>query len=106
MEVDDVEVEGAAIGIDIRGGARAVLRASDIHDCSGEGVLIVGAGSPWISHNAFRRNKGAGLAARGAARPALFGNIFEKNTLELPPDMPMEHCAGAQRNSRQWKGRA
>jgi PPM family protein phosphatase len=89
VEVDDVEVEGAAIGIDIRNGARTVLRASDIHDCSGEGVLIVGAGSPWISHNAFRRNKGAGLAARGAARPALCGNIFEKTTLELPPEIPM-----------------
>jgi len=90
LEVDDIEVEGAAIGVEIRDSAGATLRASDIHDCSGEGALIVGAGAPWISHNAFRRNKGAGLAARGGARPALLGNVFEKNALELPPEMPMD----------------
>ncbi len=90
LEVDDIEVEGAAIGVEIRDSAGATLRASDIHDCTGEGVLIVGAGSPWISHNAFRRNKGLGLAARGGARPALLGNIFEKNGIELPPEMPLD----------------
>jgi hypothetical protein len=90
VEVDDVDVEGAAVGIEIRGTASPALRASDIHDCSSDGVLISGASTPWISHNTFRRNKGAGLAARGGARPALWGNVFEKNALELPPEMSMD----------------
>ena len=84
-EVDDVEVEGAAVGIEIRGGD-ATVQASDIHDCGAEGMLITG-GSPWISHNTFRGNKGPGLAARPGTRPNLWGNLFEKNALELPPEM-------------------
>lgn len=86
-EVDDVEVEGAAVGIEIRGGAVAV-EASDIHDCGAEGMLITGA-SPWVSHNTFRGNKGPGLAARAGARPNLWGNLFEKNALELPAEMSL-----------------
>ncbi|MBZ5727649.1 MAG: protein phosphatase 2C domain-containing protein [Acidobacteriia bacterium] len=89
VEVDDVDVGGAAVGIEIRGGS-AVLRANAIHDCSSEGVLILGAAAPWLSHNEIRRNKGAGLAARDGARPVLWGNVFEKNAVELPPDMPLE----------------
>lgn len=85
VEVDDVEVEGAAVGIEIRGGA-VTVEASDIHDCGAEGLLITGA-SPWISHNSFRNNKGPGLAARAGARPNLWGNFFEKSALELPPEM-------------------
>jgi serine/threonine protein phosphatase PrpC len=87
VEVDDVEVEGAGIGIEIRGAASPVLRANSIHDCTAEGVLILGDSRPWISHNDIRRNKGAGLAARDGARPALLGNIFEKNAPEVPDDL-------------------
>lgn len=91
VEVDDVEVDGAAVGVEIRGGGSGPsLLASDIHDCSAEGVLILGSSAPWISHNSFRRNKGAELAARGGARPALLGNTFDKNALELPPELPMD----------------
>jgi len=64
-----------------------VLRANAIHDCSNEGVLILGASEPWISHNDIRRNKGAGIAARDGARPAMVGNVFEKNAVEVPEDM-------------------
>ena len=87
VEVDDVEVEGAGIGVEIRGAASPVLRANSIHDCASEGVLILGASRAWISHNDFRRNKGAGLAARDGARPALLQNVFEKNVVEVPPEM-------------------
>ena len=87
VEVDDVEVEGAGIGVEIRGTASPVLRANSIHDCANEGVLILGGSQPWISHNDIRRNKGVGLAARDGARPALLGNVFEKNVVEVPEDM-------------------
>ena len=87
VEVDDVEVDGAGVGVEIRGTANPVLRANAIHDCANQGVLILGASEPWISHNDIRRNKGAGLAARDGARPAMVGNVFEKNAVEVPEDM-------------------
>jgi len=90
VEMDDLEVAGAAIGIDIRGTASPVLRASAIHDCTSEGVLISGASTPWLSHNAIQRNGHAGVAARDGARPLLVGNIFEKNPVDLPPDVNMD----------------
>jgi hypothetical protein len=89
-EVDEVEVSGAGVGIEVRGGARVALRGSSIHDCAGVGVLISGPSAPWISHNIVRGNK-VGLAVRDGARPALADNLFEKNKtgLELPPEMPL-----------------
>jgi len=87
VEVDDVEVEGAGIGVEIRGVRSPALRANSIHDCTNEGVLILGESQAWISHNDIRRNKGAGLAARDGARPALAGNVFEKNAVEVPAEM-------------------
>ena len=60
------------------------MEASSIHDCSAEGVLILGPSAAFISHNDFRRNKGAGLAAREGARPILLDNVFEKNAVEVP----------------------
>jgi len=89
VEVDDVEIERVGIGIEVRGAASPLLQASAIHDCSAEGILISGPSSPWIVHNSLQRNKGAGLAARDGARPSLWGNVFEKNRLELPPDVPL-----------------
>jgi parallel beta-helix repeat protein len=87
VEIDNVEVHGAGIGIQMRGGSGASLSASTVEDCLAEGILITGGASPWISHNIVRRNKGAGVAARDGARPLLRGNTFEKNAVELPPDL-------------------
>ncbi|HEX3742399.1 MAG TPA: protein phosphatase 2C domain-containing protein [Bryobacteraceae bacterium] len=87
VEVDDVEVDGAGIGIEVRGTASPVLRADSIHDCITDGVLILGGSQAWISHNDIRRNKGAGLAARDGAHPALLDNVFEKNVVEVPDEM-------------------
>jgi hypothetical protein len=86
VEVDDVEVTGAGVGIEIRGAQSPVLRGNSIQDCAGEGVLISGPSRPWLSHNSIQRNKKAGVAARGGARPALLDNVFEKNPLELGPE--------------------
>jgi PPM family protein phosphatase len=87
VEIDNVEVHGAGIGIQVRGGSGTSLSASTVEDCLAEGILITGGASPWISHNIFRRNKGAGLAARDGARPLLRDNLFEKNAVELPPEL-------------------
>jgi serine/threonine protein phosphatase PrpC len=87
VEVDDVEVDGAGIGVSIRGSASPSLRADSIHDCINEGVLILGGSQAWISHNDIRRNKGVGLAARDGARPALLDNIFEKNAVDVPAEL-------------------
>jgi parallel beta-helix repeat protein len=86
VEIDDVEVQGAGIGVEIRGTANPVLRANSIRDCTAEGVLILGASSPWISHNVIQGNKGPGIAARDGAKPALLENTIERNGLEVPGD--------------------
>jgi PPM family protein phosphatase len=83
-EIDDVEVKGAGVGIEILGGASPVLRANAIVDCLAEGVLILGPGAPWLSHNLIQANKGAGVAARDGAKPSLLGNMFDRNVLEPP----------------------
>jgi serine/threonine protein phosphatase PrpC len=84
VEIDDVEVKGAGVGIEILGSASPVLRANAIRDCLAEGVLILGPGTPWLSHNLIQTNKGAGLAARDGAKPSLLANTFDRNVLEPP----------------------
>ena len=87
VEIDNVEVHGAGVGVQVRGGHAVSFSASVVEDCLAEGMLITGGADPWISHSIFRRNKGAGLAARDGAKPVLRDNIFEKNSVELPPEM-------------------
>jgi serine/threonine protein phosphatase PrpC len=87
VEIDDVEVKGAGVGIEIRGTASPSVRASTIHDSLAEGILILGASTPWLSHNLIQTNKGAGVAAREGARPSLLGNVVDRNVLELPAGM-------------------
>ena len=72
VEIDDVEVKGAGVGIEIRGGASPALRANAIHDCLAEGILILGASTPWLSHNADsgQQGRGGGGARWRASRAA------------------------------------
>jgi serine/threonine protein phosphatase PrpC len=86
VEIDDVEVKGAGIGIQILGNSSPVLRASAIRECIAEGVLIQGPSQPWFSHNLFQANKGPAVAAREGAHPSLLGNVVDHNTLEVPGD--------------------
>jgi parallel beta-helix repeat protein len=89
VEIEDVEVAGAAVGIEIHGPTASVLRANTIRDCSDIGILISDSAQPAVSHNAIRGNK-LGLAVRDGARPILVDNVFEKNGVELPPEMPLD----------------
>jgi serine/threonine protein phosphatase PrpC len=89
VKLDQVEIEGASVGIEARGVSRLSLVGSAVHDCPGEAVLLTGPVEAWISHNSFQRNKG-GVVARDGARPALVGNVFEKNPIVLPPEIQMD----------------
>jgi PPM family protein phosphatase len=86
VELNDMEIEGASVGIDIRGGGSPVLIGNGIHDCAAEGILISGRSAPRLSHNALLRNGRAGVAAHDGARPSLVGNVFEKNGIDLPQE--------------------
>lgn len=87
VEIQNMEVTGAVHGIEMHGGSPALI-GNSVHDCTAEGILVTGAATPWIWHNSIRRNKGAGVAAREGARPALKDNVFEqKNPVELPAGM-------------------
>jgi hypothetical protein len=82
VAVDDVNVSGAGVGMEIRGGKHPSVRASTIEDCLAQGLLVSGAAEPWISHDAFRRNKGGAVSAREGARPTLAENVFDKSDIE------------------------
>jgi hypothetical protein len=84
VQIEDMEIAGAAVGVDVRGASTVSLVGNSIHDCTGEGILITGTSIAWVSHNAIARNKGAGVAARGGVRPTLVGNVLDRNDVELP----------------------
>jgi hypothetical protein len=99
VELNDNEIAGAGNGIEIQttsevrpsnvwNGFQPQLLANAIRDCTGTGVLVTGFAQPWMSHNSILRNK-AGLVARDGAKPSLIGNVFEKNSVELPADMDL-----------------
>jgi serine/threonine protein phosphatase PrpC len=86
VEMDDLDVEGANVGIEIRGG-RPTLRASRIADCLERGVWVTGDAAPWISHNTFRATHGPALVVEESARPVLVDNVFEKGAVQIPAAM-------------------
>jgi serine/threonine protein phosphatase PrpC len=90
VELNDVEVKGAGVGIEIRGAASPLLVGNAVLDCAGDGILISGPSKPWLTHNSLLRNGRAGVAAHDGANPALVGNVFEKNGLDLPEGANMD----------------
>jgi hypothetical protein len=74
VEIDNVEIRGAGIGVEIRGTGNPVLRGNSIRECKAEGILMLGASTPWISHNFLQANKGANISARDGAKPVLLEN--------------------------------
>jgi PPM family protein phosphatase len=92
IEVDDLEIAGAAVGIEIRGASNPAIRACFIHDNSGPGISVAGTAAPWISQNIFSAN-GRGVTAAAGTRPTLLRNQFSQHTLEafvLPPEIRKE----------------
>jgi PPM family protein phosphatase len=85
VELEDCEIGGAQTGIEIRGSGRSVLRANSIHDSLGNGILISGDSTPWLSHNDIVRNgrnprePHPGILVSSAARPVLVENVFADN---------------------------
>lgn len=74
VEIDDVEIKGAGVGIEVQGAASPMLRANSIRDCLAEGILILAPATPWLSHNFLQGNKGGNIAAREDAKPVLLEN--------------------------------
>ena len=96
IEIDDSEIAGASVGIEIRGAGSPRIRANNIHDSLAEGIRISGAATPWLSHNEIARNgrkagaRRPGILVLNPARPALIGNVFTDNGAEafvIPADM-------------------
>ena len=85
-----MEVSAAGVGIEIRGAASPVLVGNAVLDCAADGILISGPSAPWLSHNSLLRNGRAGVAAHDGANPAVVGNVFEKNGLDLPEGANMD----------------
>ena len=90
VEIDDTEIAGATIGIEVRGASRLEMRASTIGDSLAEGLLASGPALARLSHNSFLRNHGSNLAARDGAQFSIAGNVFDKSTLELPSELKMD----------------
>lgn len=85
VEIDDVEVKGAGVGIEVEGSASPWLRGNAIRECLAEGVLILGPSAPWLAHNLLQANRGAGVAARDGAKPSLLANTFDRSVLDPAP---------------------
>ena len=83
VEVSDCEISGAAVGMEIRGAAKPVIRANSIQDSLQNALVISGPATPWISHNTIVRNgrksKKPAVAIEDPARPVLVGNTFAEN---------------------------
>jgi len=85
VEVLDMEVSGAAIGVELHGKGNSRVVANTIEGCM-DGLVILAGATPWVSHNLIRRNKGTSVAAREGAWPVLEGNVIDGN-LDLPTDL-------------------
>ena len=82
VELSDIEVTGAHVtAIEYVGADGGALIASHLHDNPGAALVVGGAASPRIAHNAFARNatseRAAGpLLVEATARPVVTANTF------------------------------
>jgi parallel beta-helix repeat protein len=89
IDVHDIEISGArAAGIEIRGTSSCQLRANQIVQNPGGGVVIRDTATPKLALNLISENgKNGGIPRPGvdirdAARPELFGNTIVNNAAE------------------------
>lgn len=88
-ELEDLVITGAReTGVRIRGASPAVLRGCRIENSLGPGIEILGAASPWLSHNRILRNGRVpgklqpGVLIAGESQPSLWGNLIYENGAE------------------------
>jgi hypothetical protein len=85
LDLDDLEIVGArSAGVQITGRSTVRLRASDVHDNRGVGVVVERDAVPEILHNVIERNgrtapARGGIELRDGARAAIDGNIVRDN---------------------------
>lgn len=89
IELDEVAVSGApTAGVEIRGDSAPVLRASQIVDNLGSGVVVRDNATPRLAHNLIARNgrerwnRRPGIEIHDPARPVLIGNTIVENGAE------------------------
>lgn len=86
IELDDLDIQGASIGVEIRGG-HDTLHASRIADCLERGLVITSGAAPWITHNSFESTRGASLVVDESSHPVFVENVFGKGAIEIPPEL-------------------
>jgi hypothetical protein len=86
IEVENVEISGAvAAAVDLRAGARAVVRRSFVHDNPGTGVVIRSGAEPRLELNVILHNgtqsgsPGPGVLVETGAQPSLLANGIGAN---------------------------
>lgn len=100
IDVGGIEVRGAeSAGILVRGASRATIRASNIRDNPGAGILVQDGAAPRLLANIFAGNGNrasaprAGLEVTGTAKPLVIGNAFANNHRDLAWEQPPEELA-------------
>jgi len=116
VTVENVEVRGARVaGVAIEDAAGAALIASRIHDNSGAGVIVRGAGAPLVLQNRIADNgRGSppapGIEVASPARPRIAGNVITGNAggavRGLPEHSPLldGNVTGAAAAERRTRG--
>jgi PPM family protein phosphatase len=93
IEIVDTQISGAAVGIEIRGSSRPVLRANSVESLRA-GIVISGESAPWISHNRIQAaSPHPDLLVSRPARPFLIGNHFSKpraSAIVMAPDTELD----------------
>jgi serine/threonine protein phosphatase PrpC len=86
IEVDDIEISGAdSAGVEIRGNASSVLRASRIVDNPGAGVAVYDTATPKLLHDLIAGNgngeraRRPGIEVHGEAALAIMGSTIADN---------------------------
>ena len=81
IDVTNVYVRGATVGIDIRGRSEPLIADSRITNNTGPGIVVADVSRPKLERNLIAAN-GAGVEVAAAARPVLKDNAIVDNGVE------------------------